>query len=144
MADIIIDTPNRLWLGDMEARQDEKFLRDNNIKVIFNITTIKFKKHEQIEYYQIPLSDSDSPSSIKKFVNHINIIDIINEKLKDHNILVHCEMGMQRSAAIIAAYLIKYHKMNIDDSITHITTRRPKAFKHRVTFLEALYKVSYY
>ena len=129
---------------DMEARQDEKFLRDNNIKVIFNITNKFFEKDEQIEYYQIPLSDSDGPSSIKKFIKYINIIDVINEKLKDHNILVHCEMGMQRSAAIVAAYLMKYRKMSIDDSITHITTRRPKAFKHRVTFLEALYKVSYY
>ncbi len=33
--------------------------------------------------------------------------------------------GMNRSATIVAAYLMKYHKMTLMDTIWHMSLRRP-------------------
>lgn len=63
------------------------------------------------------------------------------EKLKYNNVLIHCEMGIQRSPAIVTAYLMKYYNMNIDDAIEFIIKKRINAFKTKVTFLEALYRI---
>ena len=56
------------------------------------------------------------------------------------NILIHCAAGISRSSSVVAAYLIKYHKMEIDNSITFIRTKRPIAFYYgtKVNFKRAL------
>ena len=140
MSKIIFNKNNNttLWLGDMENGQDELFLKQNNIGTVFNITPLSFIKYNNITYFQIPLNDSDSHKSIKKFINSISVIDDINDQLINTNVLVHCQMGMQRSAAIIVAYLMKYYDMNMDKGIDYVISKRSIAFKYRVTFLEGL------
>ena len=145
MADqIIIHNNNNLWLGNIEAAQDRSFLNKNRIKVIFNITTLQYHQYPNIQYYNVPLTDSDSSKSIKQFLSNIDIINNIHDKLlTNNNVLIHCEMGIQRSAAIVAAYLMKYNNMFPDDAINHIISKRTISFKSRVTFLEGLYKIYY-
>ena len=140
---IIISRKNLLWLGNIESAQSKLFLNKNNIKSVFNITKIQYPQDNTIDYYQVPLSDSDAASNIKLFLSNISIVDIISNELARTNVLVHCEMGMQRSAAIVAAYLMKYHQMSVNEAVEHITSQRSIAFKYRVTFLEGLYKLKF-
>ena len=46
--------------------------------------------------------------------------------------------GRQRSCAIVAAYLMRYHNYHIDDAIHYIKTKRPYAFFISVNFKHAL------
>ena len=52
----------------------------------------------------------------KKFISNI--------KINKGKLLVHCYMGMSRSASLIIAYLIKYRKMNLEESIRLISLKR--------------------
>ena len=141
---IITEKKNGLWLGNIESPQNKDFVVKNNIKTIFNITRKDYVEIDGVTYFQVPLSDADTPSEIKKFLtNIIPLVEPINRELRKHSVLIHCEMGMQRSAAIVAAYLMKYYGMNPDEAIQFIKDRRIVAFKTRVTFLEALYKLEY-
>ena len=139
---IITEKKNGLWLGNIESGQDERFIRQNNIKTIYNITRKGYYESTGVTYIRVPLSDADTPAEIKKFLATINpLVKSINTELKKHSVLIHCEMGMQRSAAVVAAYLMKYYGMNPDEAVNFIRERRIVAFKTRVTFLEALYKL---
>lgn len=52
--------------------------------------------------------------------------DYIAEVLdkQDGKILVHCFMGMSRSASLIIAYLIKYRKLTLEQSIRLLSKHR--------------------
>jgi protein-tyrosine phosphatase len=54
------------------------------------------------------------------------------------NVLVHCSMGMQRSPAVVAAYLIKYNKLNVEEAMDYVKRKRPEAFFYKSTFERAL------
>ena len=139
---IIRERKNSLWLGNIESPQDEEFMNKNNIKVVFNITKKQYPEFTKVKYYYVELSDADNPAEMKKFLNVVDqTIESVHDELKKNNVLIHCEMGIQRSAAIVGAYLIKYYGMNPDEAVSFIRDRRNVAFKHRVTFLEPLYKL---
>ena len=51
----------------------------------------------------------------------------INDYVQEHpekKILIHCYMGSSRSASITCAYLIKYHNLNVNQSIELIKSKR--------------------
>ena len=52
--------------------------------------------------------------------------DFLAECIDKNNgkVLVHCYMGMSRSAALLIAYLIKERQLNLEDSIKLISKKR--------------------
>ena len=46
------------------------------------------------------------------------------EENPQKNIFVHCFMGSSRSATIIIAYLIKYHKYGLRDALNYVKEKR--------------------
>jgi protein tyrosine phosphatase len=69
------------------------------------------------------------PLMVKYIEDHVN---------KGHNVLVHCFAGQQRSATVVAAYLIKNNNMSVDEAISYIKSKKPDAFYGGVHFLSAL------
>ncbi len=57
---------------------------------------------------------------------------------RGHNVLVHCYAGQQRSAAVVAAYLIQYENMSVDEAVSYLKTKKPDAFAGGVHFMESL------
>lgn len=56
----------------------------------------------------------------------IEALDFIECALKeDGNVLVHCEVGISRSAFIVAAYLMRRYRWSVDKALTHIRSCRP-------------------
>ena len=53
-------------------------------------------------------------------------------------VLVHCYAGMQRSCAVVACYLIRYHNMNPQEAINFIKSKRSIAFAGRVNFIKTI------
>ena len=67
--------------------------------------------------------------------------EFINKELKKNSIiLVHCYAGRQRSASIIASYLMKYAKMNLKEAIISIRSKRPISFIPSANFKKVLLK----
>ncbi len=89
---------------------------------------------------RLAVNDDLRPESIEIMRRNIPVITrYIDEHVsKGHNVLVHCAAGQQRSAAVVAAYLIKYRGMSLDEAISYVKSKKPDAFLSGVNFIEAL------
>jgi protein tyrosine phosphatase len=118
-----------LWLGNAKAAMDDDFLNKNNIKVVFNCTKDQPFHSSIRKRYRIPVDDNLKHEEIRNM--ELWSYEIVYKLTKEHkhgNVLVHCYAGMQRSAAVIAMYLIGNHRMKKDNAIAYIKRKRPIAF----------------
>lgn len=92
--------------------------------------------------YCIRLSVEDSPDESGKLLTLIletKVLEQIhNNVINKQPVLVHCSAGMQRSCAVVACYLIKYHEMNPSTSVEYIRSKRPIAFFWTVNFAKTI------
>ena len=140
-----IDKYNRitgnLYIGNFESPHDKDFLEDNNIKLIVNCTkTYNYKLPSNIQKIRLNITDVNTPENNIIIANNIDkILEIINIYLKsEEGVLVHCHMGQQRSAAVIACYLMKYKKLSLKDAINKVKSKRRMAFNPQATFMDFL------
>ena len=127
-ADLIIP---RLWLGNFAASQDIMFLKANQISVIFNCTKdLPFQTAAGAKLYRVPVHDNLDPVEIRNM--NLWSYEIVQKVMAEYksgkHILVHCAAGMQRSAAVVAMFLIAFYRTHFMDAAIHIKKRRPIAF----------------
>jgi protein-tyrosine phosphatase len=83
-------------------------------------------------------------SNIKMYRYIKLVLPIIDSYVKNKKpVFINCMAGMQRSAAIAAAYLIVYRGYNVEEAITYIRKKRPIAFRPGPNFLHTLNMVYY-
>ena len=131
-----------LWLGDYYSANDEDFISSNNITLVVNCTTDlkfpQFYKHLHLTAIRIPLKDIKNDRANDNVL--IRNIDDIEQRINDalcngRNVLVHCYAGIQRSATVVAYYLMKRHtNYNFIKTIEYIEQCRPIAFTPTPTF----------
>jgi len=136
--DEIVDN---LFIGSMLALQFY-----NNFSMIVNCTEdemIKFPENCK-KCIRIPLEDD--PLECNNLLNLIietNVLEKINKSiLNNEPVLVHCFAGRQRSCALVACYLIKYHQLTPTTAIDYIKRKRKVAFFGGINFISAI--VSFY
>jgi protein-tyrosine phosphatase len=132
-----------LWLGNMYAAKNINFLKQNNIKNIINVTKVipNYFVNSDIKYVRIPIRDKEICD--KNLINIFNISGkYIYKKLKNkENILVHCKWGHQRSACIVAAFIIKYLKIDILDTLKFIKYKRKCTFYRKTCILKNMVSI---
>lgn len=142
-----------LWLGDIESSQDYKFLKNNNIKLVINCCAGErppFALYNSlgINVYHLPIYDYDSESNNKILHMNINhVLQLIHNALSyGRNVLVHCHAGIQRSATVVACYLMRYvfPEQSLTYIIQYMRSKRPVVFNTYPTFNEFLNVYSYY
>jgi protein-tyrosine phosphatase len=127
-----------LWLGSNRTINNTEFMEQ--IDVVFNCTKnlpmVPGKKS-----YRLPVDDNLHPDEINMMtrlaaeaIYHINNEYIVNRK----KILIHCHKGRQRSAAIVAMFLIFMYGMTPQDAVIYIRSKRPEAFLGGVNFLDSI------
>ena len=134
---------NHIWLGNYVDSSNEKFIRDNNIRVIINCSKdlpFYFSTDEVPYRYRIPVDDDRQDNSLYVMYLYLpKIVDIIKFHInRGENIYVHCHAGMQRSACVVAAYLIATTNMTPRDAISFIKRQRPIAFTPFINFQKSL------
>ena len=152
-----------LWIGNSFASQDVDFLRPAKIEAVVNCTKdLPFSyryynlKERPVQFYRIPIDDPGSNSTWD--TNHDTLYEMlptitknISHHMKLHEpVLVHCHAGIQRSAAVVLATLIRYgvwKGATMPESIyvgavNFIIKKRPIAFfaGESVNFEKALLK----
>ena len=146
--------PN-LYLGSVRAFEKNKFQnidnydndKTNNNKS-FNMIVNLIKQTALSDntipkcdiFIRLPVHDSpDECETLLSLVYETRVLDkMYNCIINDKSILVHCFAGMQRSCALVACYLIKYHKMSPDEAIKYIKSKRPIAFFGQINFMKMI------
>lgn len=111
-----------LAIGNYIFAKNTQLLKENNIYAVVSVfgeTEIKYDN--QISHFRILIGDNPS-ENIKCFFDSSS--KFISEHLKNCNVLVHCKAGVSRSATIVAAYLMKTHKMDFHTAINLLKSKR--------------------
>lgn len=139
-----------IWVGNEAAALSNDYLNSINADVIVNCTkTIAFANNKKINI-RIPVNDPgeasiDQEDIAKMYKLLPTIVKIIHTyRLQNKNVFIHCHAGMQRSAAVMAAYLITETDCNLPRAVNLIVSKRPIAFAGGtyISFREALIRYS--
>lgn len=129
-----------LYIGNHYDALDQDTIDRYEIKTVINCTKKDERINMAIDYLQIPLDDPPTEKDTlllnKTFYPSVLFID--NSINSGKNVLVHCKIGSQRAATIIAMYLMIKHSTNYDDAISFIQSVRPIAFFGTIVYLESL------
>jgi hypothetical protein len=130
----------RLWLGNKRAATDGDWLREHGITVVFNCTKDCPYHPEMQRRYRVPVHDNLEPTEIQNMSDWAPeiIYKLTAEYNRGETILVHCHAGMQRSAAVVAMFLIAKQGLTADDAMSRVRSIRPIAFFPSANFERAI------
>lgn len=160
-----------LWLGNQASSQNTEFLKQ--IDVVINCTkhipfvpikrTLKIRlpvndpgppplrqlNGEMSETYEGDLSKYNTKDDQVIMIKSLDMLiaDIAKLRKRGARILIHCHAGAQRSAAVMAAYLVKHMQWHVPTEstkpITPVQLRRAK-FAKVVDFIVKKRPVAFY
>ena len=138
-----------LYVGNMQAAKNDDFFKLHSIGAVLNMTPdiphYFSNTNGTIEYMRINVNDSlktdDFNKMFKYFPSGVSFI-YKNLVIDNKKVYIHCHAGMQRSAAMAAAYLMFIHRTPLKKAIDVIITKRPVAFSfgRSINFMPALSK----
>jgi len=130
----------RLWLGNKKASMDTEFLTKNNITVVFNCTKDLPFHTGVLHRYRVPVDDNLEDVEIRHMYEWAPeiVFKLLHEYKAGNAILVHCFAGMQRSAAVIALFLMYVAGESSNKTMNFIRKKRPVAFFPAANFLPAI------
>ena len=105
-----------LFIGGQHNAESLNTLRTHNITYVLNCGGTPKQQGSPyaglgIEYYQFNASDDDNYDISQHFQESFSFIE--KAKRKGAKILVHCAMGINRSGAVCAAYMMKERRMTL-------------------------------
>jgi dual specificity MAP kinase phosphatase len=137
----------RLYLGNYKGSESTAFFKEKSIKGVVNCTKdlpCKFVG-KGVEYIRLPVDDSLKAKDITKMGEYLPFaVEFIarHRDVDKHPVFVHCVEGKQRSACVVAAYLISKRGMTAKEACKFVMDKRTEAFHHGhgVNFENALVK----
>jgi predicted protein tyrosine phosphatase len=141
-----VEVNPRLYLGDAKAALSCECHQRHGFMLVVNCTTnIPFIDGvENATHVRVPVEDNGNVEEIEKLEQKLpEIVNVIDKHLtQGHKVLVHCHMGRQRSAAVVAAYLMYKHSWTPDEAISYLRSKKPDAFFPAPNFVSALRRSS--
>ena len=135
--------PN-IWISDCSCSLDKTFLKLNNIKVVFNCSKDLPFTSLDIKKYRLEVNDSLQEVDQHDMSRYLpEMTEIMLNCFKTLTpILVYCKVGIQRSATLIAAFLIRYTGIRYENAIKIIQSKRIYAFRPTINFNTSLLQFS--
>jgi protein-tyrosine phosphatase len=89
------------------------------------------------------VDDDLQPESFQRMHEclHATLAAIHATRMRGGHVFVHCHAGRQRSACVVAAYLILYCNMSKDSAIQFIKSKRRVAFIPGINFEPVLDRI---
>ncbi|KAK2840591.1 hypothetical protein Q7C36_012170 [Tachysurus vachellii] len=117
----------RLYIGDMKFAENREELRRQNFTHVLNCAhnfrrSNDFYSGTGITYLGIEARDSPAYNISIHFNTGTEFIH--NALRTGGKILVHCHVGVSRSATIVLAYLMLKHSMNLVEAVKHVKQGR--------------------
>lgn len=127
-----------LFLGNRHASHDMDFLTKNQIGLIVNCTkSLPFQTSiKTIETLRVPVDDILDPKDSIVLLSWMpHILQVLSTALLSRKrVLVHCRQGRQRSATVVACYLMLVNNWGVKQSIVFVNRKRQVAFRPKVNF----------
>lgn len=114
-----------LYLGNEKDAADLTTLKRLGITYVLNVTEDLPDHHYEdgIKFKRVPASDNNNQNLKQYFQAAFEFID--EARMKNCNVLVHCQAGISRSATIIIGYLMHHKLMNLIDAYRLVKRKRP-------------------
>jgi len=115
-----------LYLGSISAVLDPSILREHDIHHLVQVLDAPWlpeSEQDGYECYRLDILDLES-QDLKPHLEDA-VEDIDSALGRGRNVLVHCQQGVSRSAAIVIAYLIRKRGMSFDSALAFVRQRRP-------------------
>lgn len=113
---------DNIWIGSAFNAADYKWLKNNEIELIVNITSdISNYYPNEFSYVNYETEDLES-GGVSDFLDDFVQLVRLNP---DRRILVHCFAGKSRSASLVLYYLIREKEMTFDSALEYLKVRRP-------------------
>lgn len=124
-----------LYLGDQRCAWSLASLLDLQITHIVNISTdicnyfedhptARLTNNKPIKYLTIRMHDDQNSDIYSQFQLVFNFIDMAKQEDCNARIMVHCQMGISRSASLIIAYIMHLTRCSLKDVYYYTKIRR--------------------
>lgn len=142
MIDKIID---QIYIGNYDDANNPEILNKYCINFLINCTKNN-NIFGNIEYFQILIDDPPSEKDINYINNNfLSITNYIDNKIKNKfNILIYCKRGMQRSATIVAIYLMIKFNLDYQKACNFIKSKRQLCFFGSINYESSLIFIQNY
>jgi dual specificity MAP kinase phosphatase len=121
---------NELFVGDYDTALDADFLKEQAIQTIINVSTephspetLRLHQELGIESYYWPCSD-ECHSDMSIYFRRMCRLLRADEFKKP--LLIHCIMGVSRSASLAIAYVICVQHIPVRDALIVVRKQRPQ------------------
>lgn len=129
----------QVWVGSRRDAHDPAFMRRGNIRHVINCTRDVSFRFPRLNGFRIPVDDDFSENETMARNLPIAVAAIESAvAFGNEGVLVHCVAGMQRSAAVVAALLMKRYRWTPAQAMAHMQAVKPETFRPYPTFARAL------
>ncbi|CAH0720859.1 unnamed protein product, partial [Brenthis ino] len=135
-----MDAPTEIfehvYLGSEWNASNLEELQRNGVRHILNVTReIDNFFPGMFDYLNIRVYDDEKTDLLKHWDNTFKYIN--KAKTEGSKVLVHCKMGISRSASVVIAYAMKAFNWNFDKALKHVKAKR-SCIKPNTNFLNQL------
>lgn len=120
---------NALYHGGIDGANMREALEIRNIKLVVSIVddAARLEHFDGIAYWRSPsirdLPNDASAALLESFINDVHM-RIAAELSRGHSVLVHCIMGMSRSATVVTGYVMKELGLKRDEALELVRRSR--------------------
>lgn len=127
---------DHVYLGSEWNASNLEELQRNGVRHILNVTReIDNFFPGMFDYLNIRVYDDDKTDLLKHWDNTFKYIN--KARNEGSKVLVHCKMGISRSASVVIAYAMKAFSWNFDKALKHVKAKR-SCIKPNTNFLSQL------
>uniref|UniRef100_A0A1Q3EZW5 protein-serine/threonine phosphatase n=2 Tax=Culex tarsalis TaxID=7177 RepID=A0A1Q3EZW5_CULTA len=114
---------DHVYLGSEWNASNLEELQRNGVRHILNVTReIDNFFPGMFDYFNVRVYDDEKTDLLKHWDNTFKYIS--RAKMEGSKVLVHCKMGISRSASVVIAYAMKANNWDFDQALRHVKLKR--------------------
>ncbi|KAL4245857.1 hypothetical protein ABKN59_008805 [Abortiporus biennis] len=114
----------RLYLSNFLTARDEKQLQALGVTHVVSVLEHPPKYSSRVKTLHIALSDTSDTNILDHLDTTTEFIRAALAENEENKVLVHCLMGISRSATVVCAYLIATQSMHPTEALDYVMERR--------------------